>query len=209
MPNFGETSEDSMHSLLPEEPTYFVHATALVEAGAQIGAGTKIWHFCHLMPGCRIGAACNLGQNVFVGNGVVLGDNVKVQNNVSLYDGVICEDDVFLGPSVVFTNVRNPRSAVVRKDRYETTYLERGVTVGANATILCGVRLHRYGFIGAGTVVLHDVPAYALVVGNPGRQIGWMSEYGARLIFDERGLASCPESGQRYQRLAREVSRIE
>jgi UDP-2-acetamido-3-amino-2,3-dideoxy-glucuronate N-acetyltransferase len=198
-----------MHVPTPEDPSFFVHETALVEAGAAIGAGTKIWHFCHLMPGCQIGEACNLGQNVFVGQGVVLGRNVKVQNNVSLYEGVMCEDDVFIGPSAVFTNVRNPRSAIIRKGEYRLTYLERGVTVGANATIVCGVRLHRYSFIGAGTVVLHDVPAYALVVGNPGRQIGWMSEYGAQLAFDASGFAVCAESGQRYQCKDDAVTRVE
>ena len=186
---------------IPAHPqtSYFVHETAIVEAGAGIGAGTHIWHFCHLMPDCRIGERCNLGQNVFVGRGVVLGRNVKVQNNVSLYEGVICEDDVFIGPSAVFTNVRNPRSAIVRKDKYEPTYLEQGATIGANATIVCGTRLGKYCFIGAGSVVSRDIPPYALVVGNPARRIGWVSEYGLRLVFDESGLAVCPESGQQYQ----------
>lgn len=198
-----------MKSPISKDRPFFVHETALVEAGAEIGAGTKIWHFCHLMPDCRIGEGCTLGQNVFVGQGVVLGRNVKVQNNVSLYEGFRCEDDVFLGPSAVFTNVRNPRSAIVRKGQYQATYLERGVTVGANVTVVCGVRLHHYCFVGAGTVVLRDVPAYALVVGNPGRQIGWMSEYGSRLVFDEKGFATCAESGQQYQLRGEVVSRIE
>ena len=192
-----------------EEIDYFVHETALVEEGAMIGKSAKIWHFCHLMPNCEIGEGCNLGQNVFVGRGVKLGKNVKVQNNVSIYSGVICEDDVFLGPSMVFTNIKNPRSAVVRKGQYETTYLEKGVTVGANATIVCGIRLGKYAFIGAGTVVTKDVPAYALIIGNPGQPIGWMSEYGHRLKFDENDKAICPESQQEYQLFKNsEVKRI-
>ena len=183
----------------PNLAEYFVHETALVEEPIQIGNRTKIWHFCHVMPNAEIGEACSLGQNVFVASGVKIGNNVKIQNNVSLYEGVICEDDVFLGPSMVFTNVRNPRSAVVRKSQYSETYLEKGVTVGANATIVCGVRLGHHCFIGAGTVVTKDVPAYALIVGNPGKQIGWMSEYGHRLEFGEDGIASCPESGSKYE----------
>jgi UDP-2-acetamido-3-amino-2,3-dideoxy-glucuronate N-acetyltransferase len=188
--------------------SYFAHETAVIDEGARIGAGSKIWHFCHLMPGCELGSDCNLGQNVFVANGVKLGSRVKVQNNVSLYNGVVCEDDVFLGPSMVFTNVRNPRSGVNRRGQYDPTYLEKGVSVGANATIVCGVRLHQYCFIGAGTVVTKDVPAYALMVGNPARQLGWMSEYGHRLAFDEEGHASCPESGQRYLLAGGKVTRI-
>lgn len=179
--------------------TYFSHPTAIIDSGATIGAGTNIWHFCHLMPGCVIGENCNLGQNVFVANGVVLGNNVKVQNNVSIYEGVTCADDVFLGPSCVFTNVLNPRSAVVRKSAYLSTHLGRGVTIGANATIVCGNDIGEFAFIGAGTVVTKAVPAYALVVGNPARQIGWMSQFGHRLEFDDHGLATCPESGQQYQ----------
>ncbi|MDX2285247.1 MAG: acyltransferase [Bacteroidia bacterium] len=187
---------------------YFVHPTALVDEPVQIGAGTKIWHFCHIMARSEIGEACSLGQNVFVASGVRLGRNVKIQNNVSLYEGVICEDDVFLGPSMVFTNIRNPRSGVVRKGQYTETYLEQGATIGANATIVCGIRLGRYCFIGAGAVITKDVPAYALMVGNPARQLGWMSEYGHRLQFDEGGLAVCPESGQQYQRTESGVIRL-
>jgi UDP-2-acetamido-3-amino-2,3-dideoxy-glucuronate N-acetyltransferase len=174
------------------------HPTAVIDEGAQIGAGTKIWHFCHIMPDCIIGERCNLGQNVVVSPGVVLGNNVKVQNNVSIYTGVICEDDVFLGPSMVFTNVSNPRSAVVRRDQYKTTHVGRGASIGANATIVCGNQIGAYAMIGAGAVVTKDVPAYALVVGNPARQTGWVSEYGHKLHFDAAGEARCPETGQRY-----------
>lgn len=188
---------------------YFVHPTAIVDEPAQVGAGTKIWHFCHVMPQAVIGPDCSLGQNVFVANGVKLGRGVKVQNNVSIYEGVICEDEVFLGPSMVFTNIRNPRSGVVRRGQYEQTWLEKGVTIGANVTIVCGIRLGKYCFIGAGSVVTKDVPAYALLVGNPARQIGWMSEYGHRLYFDEAGLATCPESGQQYRLKEGKVSKAE
>jgi UDP-2-acetamido-3-amino-2,3-dideoxy-glucuronate N-acetyltransferase len=177
---------------------YYIHPTALVDEGCQIGQGTKIWHFCHLMPGAVIGQACSLGQNVFVANGVILGNNVKVQNNVSIYEGVICEDDVFLGPSMVFTNVINPRSAVVRKHEYRQTLVQKGATIGANATIVCGHTIGRYAFIGAGAVVTKDVPDYALVLGNPARQKGWMSQHGQKLLFDSQGLATCPESGYLY-----------
>jgi len=176
----------------------YIHPSAIVEEGAQIGKGTKVWHFCHLMPECVLGENCSLGQNVFVAKGVVLGDNVKVQNNVSLYEGVICEDDVFLGPSMVFTNVINPRSAVNRKGQYAITHVARGATIGANATIVCGNRIGAYSFVGAGSVVTKDVPAFALVLGNPARQSGWMSRYGHRLSFDENGKAVCPESGEKY-----------
>lgn len=188
---------------------YYHHPSAIIDPGAQIGAGSKIWHFCHIMPGARIGEECNLGQNVFVANGVILGKNVKVQNNVSLYEGVICEDDVFLGPSMVFTNVYNPRSAINRKGEFRQTRVERGVTIGANATILCGIHIGAYAFIGAGAVVLKDVPAYALLVGNPAQHIGWMSAYGERLYFDEQNLAICPGSAERYLLENGEVKKIE
>lgn len=178
---------------------YFAHDTAVIDEGCQIGAKTKIWHFSHIMPDCKIGEKCNIGQNVVISPKVILGNNVKIQNNVSVYTGVICEDDVFLGPSMVFTNVTNPRSAVNRQGEYEETYVEQGVSVGANATIVCGIRLGRYSFIGAGTVVTKDVPEYALIVGNPGRQVGWMSEYGHKLNFNEKGIAVCPESNSEYQ----------
>ena len=189
-------------------PSYYAHPTAVIDEPVQIGADTKIWHFCHVMAHAQLGEGCSLGQNVFVASHVQLGHRVKVQNNVSLYEGVICEDEVFLGPSMVFTNIRNPRSGVVRKGQYLPTYLERGVTVGANATIVCGVRLGQYCFIGAGSVVTKDVPPYALMVGNPARHIGWMSRYGHRLHFDAEGLATCPESGQRYQYQAGAVALI-
>lgn len=177
---------------------YFAHPTACIDEGAIIGVGTKIWHFCHLMPGCELGENCNLGQNVFVASGVVLGRGVKVQNNVSLYEGVICEDEVFLGPSCVFTNVRNPRSAVNRQGQYATTRVGKGATIGANATIVCGHDIGAYAFIGAGAVVTKNVAPHALVVGNPARQIGWMSAHGHRLHFDTQGKAQCPESGKVY-----------
>ncbi|WP_020535102.1 acyltransferase [Lewinella cohaerens] len=178
--------------------TYYAHPTAIIDEGAQIGAGSKIWHFCHLMPGAVIGGSCSLGQNVFVANKVRLGRNVKVQNNVSLYEGVICEDDVFIGPSAVFTNVINPRSGVERKHEYRPTILRKGVSIGANATIVCGVTLGTYAFVGAASVVTKDVAPYALVVGNPARQIGWMSAHGDRLEFDKQGKAVCGESGVEY-----------
>lgn len=172
-----------------------IHPSAVVDDRCEIGPGTRIWHFCHIMSGCRIGANCNIGQNVVIAPEVVIGNNVKIQNNVSVYSGVICEDDVFLGPSCVFTNVSNPRSAVPRRGQYEKTLVKKGATIGANATIVCGHTIGRYAFIGAGAVVTKDIPDYALVVGNPARQIGWMSEYGHRLSFDDNGRAVCPESG--------------
>ena len=178
---------------------YFAHETAVIDEGVEIGKGTRIWHFTHLMTGCKIGAGCNLGQNVVVSPDVILGNNVKVQNNVSIYTGVICEDDVFLGPSMVFTNITNPRSAIVRRDEYVSTVVEKGATIGANATIVCGNKIGKFAFIGAGAVVIHEVLPYALVVGNPSRQVGWMSEYGHRLEFNEQGMATCPESGEAYR----------
>jgi UDP-2-acetamido-3-amino-2,3-dideoxy-glucuronate N-acetyltransferase len=181
------------------ETEYFAHESAILDEGCRIGKGTKIWHFSHVMKGCVIGENCNLGQNVVVSPDVVLGRNVKVQNNVSIYTGVICEDDVFLGPSMVFTNVINPRSHILRKDQYQTTLVKHGASIGANATIVCGNTIGEFSFIGAGTVVTKDVPAYALVVGNPGRHVGWMSEYGHRLLFDADGIAICPESQEKYQ----------
>ena len=177
---------------------YFAHETAVIDEGCQIGEGTKIWHFSHIMPNCTIGLSCNIGQNVVISPEVILGNNVKVQNNVSIYTGVICEDDVFLGPSMVFTNVMNPRSAVIRRDSYLKTIVKKGASIGANATIVCGHDIGRHAFIGAGAVVTKHVPDYALVVGNPARQIGWMSEFGHRLNFDENGVAECPESGDKY-----------
>ena len=178
---------------------YFVHETAIIDEGATIGKGTKIWHFSHIMSNCQIGENCNIGQNVVISSEVVLGNQVKVQNNVSVYTGVTCDDDVFLGPSCVFTNVTNPRSAVNRKNQYAKTHVGKGATIGANATIVCGHDIGAYAFIGAGAVVTKTVPAYALLVGNPAKQIGWMSEYGQRLYFDEKGIAECPESKQHYR----------
>lgn len=179
-------------------PEYFAHPTAVIDEGCTIGKGTKIWHFSHIMPGCTIGDNCNIGQNVVISPDVVLGRNVKVQNNVSIYTGVVCEDDVFLGPSMVFTNVSNPRSAVIRKNQYEKTVVRKGASIGANATIVCGHDIGRFAFIGAGAVVTKTVPDYALVIGNPARQTGWMSEYGHKLNFDSSGNATCPESGEKY-----------
>lgn len=181
------------------EQSYFAHPTAVIDEGCEIGANTKIWHFSHIMPNCKIGNACSLGQNVVVMPKVVLGNNVKVQNNVSIYEGVICEDDVFLGPSMVFTNVHNPRSAVSRKNEYRQTIVKKGASIGANATIVCGNNIGEYAFIGAGAVVTKEIPAYALVVGNPAKQIGWMSAYGHRLEFDDKGEAVCEESGEKYK----------
>lgn len=187
---------------------YYSHPTAIIDEGCIIGNGTKIWHFTHVMPGCIIGDNCNLGQNVVVSPGVVLGRNVKVQNNVSIYTGVICEDDVFLGPSMVFTNVINPRSAVIRKDQYRQTIVRNGASVGANATIICGNEIGEYALIGAGAVITKSVAPYALVVGNPAKQIGWVSEYGHRLHFDASGVAYCPETNEKYQIQKNAVSRL-
>jgi UDP-2-acetamido-3-amino-2,3-dideoxy-glucuronate N-acetyltransferase len=178
--------------------SYFAHSSAVIDDGCQIGEGTKIWHFCHIMSNCIIGSHCSLGQNVVVSPKVVLGNNVKVQNNVSIYTGVICEDDVFLGPSCVFTNVTNPRSAINRKNEFKSTFVKKGATIGANATILCGITIGQYAFIGAGAVVVKNIPDYALMVGNPAKQIGWMSEYGSRLRFDSNGVAICEESKETY-----------
>ncbi len=179
--------------------SYFAHETAVIDEGCQIGEGVKIWHFSHIMPNCVIGDRCNIGQNVVISPEVILGKNVKIQNNVSIYTGVICEDDVFLGPSMVFTNVINPRSAINRKAEYAKTIVRKGASIGANATIVCGHDIGAYAFIGAGAVVTKTVLDYALVVGNPARQIGWMSEYGERLVFDNNGNATCPSSGEKYR----------
>ena len=178
---------------------FFAHESAVIDKDVEIGNGTKIWHFCHIMTGCKIGTNCNLGQNVVVSPDVVLGNNVKVQNNVSIYTGVICEDDVFLGPSMVFTNVINPRSAVNRKNEYMKTTVRKGASIGANATIVCGNDIGAFAFIGAGAVVVKEVKPYALVVGNPSKQIGWISEFGHRLNFNEEGFALCPESNEKYE----------
>lgn len=178
---------------------YLAHETAVIDEGCTIGRGTRIWHFSHVMKEAVIGEDCNLGQNVVVSPGVILGNNVKVQNNVSIYTGVICEDDVFLGPSMVFTNITNPRSAVIRRDNYVTTVVRRGASIGANATIVCGNEIGEYALVGAGAVITRPVRPYALVVGNPARQRGWVSQYGHKLTFDDTGMAVCPESRQRYK----------
>ena len=188
---------------------FFKHESSYVDEGCHIGSGTKIWHFSHIMSGCTIGRDCNIGQNVVVSPDVTLGNNVKIQNNVSVYTGVICEDDVFLGPSMVFTNVINPRSHVSRKHEYKPTYLRKGASVGANATIVCGNEIGAYALIGAGSVITKNVKPYALMVGNPARQIGWVSEYGEKLSFDEYGKAVCPATGQIYHLINDEVKRIQ
>jgi UDP-2-acetamido-3-amino-2,3-dideoxy-glucuronate N-acetyltransferase len=190
------------------EKEYFAHETAVIDQGCTIGKGTKIWHFSHIMKDAVIGSGCNIGQNVVVSPGVILGNNVKVQNNVSIYTGVICEDDVFLGPSMVFTNIINPRSAIIRRDQYTATVVRRGASIGANATIVCGNEIGEYSLIGAGTVVTRNVKPFALVVGNPGRQTGWVSEYGHKLSFNSDGTALCPESGQRYRLEEETVTKI-
>ncbi|MGJ8736911.1 acyltransferase [Zobellia laminariae] len=178
---------------------FFAHESAVIDDDCVIGKDSKIWHFSHIMSNCKIGNNCNIGQNVVVSPKVVLGNNVKVQNNVSIYTGVICEDDVFLGPSMVFTNIVNPRSAIIRRDSYQKTLVKKGASVGANATIICGNTLGKFCLIGAGAVVTKEVPDYALIVGNPGKQIGWVGEYGHRLEFNEKNYALCPESGQEYE----------
>lgn len=187
---------------------YFAHETAVIDDNCSIGEGTKIWHFSHIMSNCTIGEKCSFGQNVVVSPDVVLGRNVKVQNNVSIYSGVICEDDVFLGPSMVFTNIINPRSAVIRRDEYKETLVKKGASIGANATIICGNTIGEFSLIGAGSVVTKEVPPYALVVGNPSKQIGWVSEYGHRLVFDESGFAICPESQEKYRLKNNKVEKI-
>jgi UDP-2-acetamido-3-amino-2,3-dideoxy-glucuronate N-acetyltransferase len=184
---------------MAEEKKYYAHPTAVIDDGCEIHAGAKIWHFSHIMPNCVIGENCNIGQNVVISPDVVLGKNVKVQNNVSIYTGVVCEDDVFLGPSMVFTNVTNPRSAVNRRGQYAKTLVKKGASIGANATVVCGHDIGKFAFIGAGAVVTKNVPDYALVIGNPARQTGWMSEYGHKLAFGQDGLATCPESGEKYK----------
>ncbi len=197
-------SENKIHP----EPVFFAHHTAVIDEGASIGKGTKIWHFSHIMPGSVVGENCNIGQNVVISPDVIIGNNAKIQNNVSVYTGVICEDDVFMGPSMVFTNVINPRSAVNRKAEYMKTFVKRGATFGANCTIVCGITIGEFAFIGAGAVITKDVRPYALVVGNPGRQIGWMSEFGQRLKFDSQGIAICPESKEKYKLLENQVSKF-
>lgn len=193
---------------MSNQDEYYAHPTAVIDEGCKIGKGTKIWHFSHIMPHCTIGEQCNIGQNVVVSPEVVLGRNVKVQNNVSIYTGVVCEDDVFLGPSMVFTNVTNPRSAVNRKNQYAKTIVKKGASIGANSTIVCGHDIGRYAFIGAGAVVTKTVPDYALVVGNPAKQMGWMSEYGHKLKFDSSGNATCPESGEKYKLESGTVTKV-
>ena len=188
---------------------FFAHETAVIDPGCEIGDDTKIWHFSHIMPNCKLGKKCNIGQNVVISPDVILGDNVKVQNNVSIYTGVICEDDVFLGPSMVFTNVINPRSAVNRRGQYAKTIVRKGASIGANATIVCGNDIGEYAFVGAGAVVTKEVLPYALVVGNPSKQIGWISEYGHRLEFNNAGEAICSESGEKYSLSDNRVSKIE
>ena len=190
------------------DKNYTAHPSAIIDEGCEIGKGTRIWHFSHLMTGCRLGDNCNIGQNVVISPKVILGNNVRVQNNVSIYEGVTCEDDVFLGPSMVFTNVFNPRSAVSRKHEFMQTLVKKGASIGANATIVCGNNIGEYAFIGAGAVVTKNVPAYALVVGNPAKQRGWMSEFGHKLEFDQSGKATCSESGQEYELKGNTVKRI-
>ena len=193
---------------MAEDKKYYAHPTAVIDDGCEIGEGTKIWHFSHIMPNCKIGEQCNIGQTVVISPEVLLGKNVKVQNNVSIYTGVQCEDDVFLGPSMVFTNVTNPRSAVNRKSQYAKTLVKKGATIGANATVVCGHDIGTFAFIGAGAVVTKNVPDYAVVIGNPARQTGWMSEYGHKLNFNAEGLAICPESNEQYKLENGKVSQL-
>lgn len=188
--------------------TYFAHSTAVIDESCEIGENTKIWHFSHIMPNCKIGIGCNLGQNVVVSPEVILGNNVKVQNNVSIYTGVICEDDVFLGPSMVFTNITNPRSAIIRRDQYAKTHVKKGASIGANATIICGNTIGKYALIGAGAVITKPVNDFALMVGNPAKQIGWVSEYGHRLVFNSDNIATCPESNEKYKLENNAVSKL-
>lgn len=190
------------------EDNFYAHPSAIIDEGCKIGKGTKIWHFSHIMTGCRVGERCNIGQNVVVSPDVILGSNVKVQNNVSIYTGVICEDDVFLGPSMVFTNILNPRSAIIRRDKYIQTQVKKGATIGANATIICGITIGEYALVGAGSVVTKDVSAYALVLGNPAKQTAWVSEYGHKLQFNEDGIAICPESNEKYKLVNNYVQKI-
>ncbi len=192
-----------------DERSFFAHPSAIIDDNCQIGAGTRIWHFSHIMSGCRMGENCNIGQNVVVSPGVTLGNNVKVQNNVSIYTGVYCEDDVFLGPSMVFTNVVNPRSAVNRRQEYVKTLVRKGATIGANATVLCGITVGEYAFVGAGAVVTRSVAPYALVFGNPARQTGWMSEFGEKLQFDKNGIAVCSGTGDRYRLVDGKVQKLQ
>lgn len=187
---------------------FFAHPTAVIDSGSQIGQGTKIWHFSHIMPNCIIGEMCNVGQNCVISSEVVLGRNVKIQNNVSVYTGVTCEDDVFLGPSMVFTNILNPRSAIIRRDHYLKTLVKKGASIGANATIVCGIEIGEYALIGAGSVVTKNVKPFALIVGNPGRQTGWVSEYGHKLLFDKEGKATCPEEKSEYQLTEGQVKKL-
>ena len=187
---------------------YFAHETAVIDVGCSIGKGTKIWHFCHIMPNAVLGEQCNIGQNCVISSEVILGNNVKVQNNVSIYTGVVCEDDVFLGPSMVFTNVMNPRSAINRRNQYTKTLVRKGTSIGANATIVCGNDLGKYCFIGAGAVITKEVKDYALMVGNPAKQIGWISEFGHRLVFDDKNIGVCEESSQKYKLENNQVSKI-
>lgn len=191
-----------------KEASKYIHPTAEVDAGAQIGKHTKIWHFCHLMSRCKVGESCTIGQNVFIDNNVIVGNGVKIQNNVSLYNGVLIEDDVFLGPSVVFTNIINPRSFIERKNEFKNTLVHKGASIGANATILCGLEIGEYAMIGAGSVVIKDIPAFALMIGNPAKQIGWVSKAGLNLDFDSDGISKCPQTGKLYKLENQSISEV-